>query len=215
VGTQIAEGLQRHRGLAAREARAAAIEMLAAVGVPGAERRHLEYPHAFSGGMRQRVLIAIALACRPKLLIADEPTTALDVTVQDQILKLILKLRNDLGMSVLLVTHDIGVIAQTCDRVAVMYAGKIVESGTTAQVVSRPAHPYTRALLAALPAHTRRGDPLRPIDGEPPNLAAPPAGCRFHPRCMFAIAACRAVVPAPIEVEAGHGSACLRAGEIG
>ena len=215
VGTQIAEGLQRHRGLTGREARAAAIEMLAAVGVPGAERRHLEYPHAFSGGMRQRVLIAIALACRPKLLIADEPTTALDVTVQDQILKLILKLRNDIGMSVLLVTHDIGVIAQTCDRVAVMYAGKIVESGATAQVVNRPAHPYTRALLAALPAHTRRGDPLRPIDGEPPNLADPPPGCRFHPRCTFAIAACREVMPAPIEVQAGHRSACLRAGEIG
>ena len=215
VGTQIAEGLQRHRGLAARDARAAAIEMLAAVGVSAAERRHLDYPHAFSGGMRQRVLIAIALACRPRLLIADEPTTALDVTVQDQILKLILKLRNDIGMSVLLVTHDIGVVAQTCDRVAVMYAGKIVESGATAQVVSRPAHPYTRALLAALPAHTRRGDPLRPIDGEPPNLAAPPAGCRFHPRCAYAIAACREVVPPPIEVEAGHRSACLRAGELG
>jgi oligopeptide/dipeptide ABC transporter ATP-binding protein len=165
--------------------------------------------------MRQRVLIAIALACRPKLLIADEPTTALDVTVQDQILKLILKLRADLGMSVLLVTHDIGVVAQTCDRVAVMYAGKIVESGTTAQVVTRPAHPYTRALLAALPAHTRRGEPLRPIDGEPPNLAQPPAGCRFHPRCGFAVDACRAVVPPPIEVEAGHRSACLRALEIG
>ena len=215
VGTQIAEGLQRHRGLTAREARAAAIEMLASVGVSAAERRHLDYPHAFSGGMRQRVLIAIALACRPKLLIADEPTTALDVTVQDQILKLILTLRNDTGMSVLLVTHDIGVIAQTCDRVAVMYAGKIVESGTTAEVVKRPAHPYTRALLAALPAHTRRGDKLRPIDGEPPNLAAPPAGCRFHPRCTFAVSACREVVPTAIEVEAGHRSACLRAGEIG
>ena len=215
VGAQIAEGLQRHRALTAQQARAAAIEMLGAVGVPAAERRHHEYPHAFSGGMRQRVLIAIALACRPKLLIADEPTTALDVTVQDQILKLILKLRSDLGMSVLLVTHDIGVVAQTCDRVAVMYAGKIVESGTTAQVVSRPAHPYTRALLAALPAHTRRGEPLRPIDGEPPNLAQPPTGCRFHPRCGFAVEACRAVVPPPIEVEAGHRSACLRALEIG
>jgi peptide/nickel transport system ATP-binding protein/oligopeptide transport system ATP-binding protein len=215
VGAQIAEGLQQHRGLTARQARDAAIEMLGAVGVPAAERRHHEYPHAFSGGMRQRVLIAIALACRPKLLIADEPTTALDVTVQDQILKLILKLRADLGMSVLLVTHDIGVVAQTCDRVAVMYAGKIVESGTTAQVVTRPAHPYTRALLAALPAHTRRGEPLRPIDGEPPNLAQPPAGCRFHPRCTFAVEACRAVVPPPVEVEAGHRAACLRAGEIG
>ena len=206
VGTQIAEGLQRHHGLTAHEARAAAIEMLAAVGVPAAERRHLDYPHAFSGGMRQRVLIAIALACRPKLLIADEPTTALDVTVQDQILKLILKLRSDLGMSVLLVTHDIGVIAQTCDRVAVMYAGRIVESGTAAQVVNRPAHPYTRALLAALPAHTRRGDPLRPIDGEPPNLADPPAGCRFHPRCPFKIERCGREPPLLHE-----GVACWRA----
>ena len=214
VGAQIAEGLRQHRDLTPRQARDAAIEMLAAVGVPAAERRHHEYPHAFSGGMRQRVLIAIALACRPKLLIADEPTTALDVTVQDQILKLILKLRSDIGMSVLLVTHDIGVVAQTCDRVAVMYAGKIVESGTTAQVLGRPAHPYTQALLAALPAHTRRGERLRPIDGEPPHLAHPPAGCRFHPRCAFAVEACRAVVPPPIEVEAGHRSACLRALEI-
>ena len=135
--------------------------------------------------------------------------------MQDQILKLILKLRADLGMSVLLVTHDIGVVAQTCDRVAVMYAGKIVESGTTAQVVTQPAHPYTRALLAALPAHTRRGEKLRPIDGEPPNLAQPPAGCRFHPRCGFAVEACRDVVPPPIEVEVGHRAACLRALEIG
>ena len=149
IGRQIAEPLRIHRSMSYSAGRKRAIEIMKLVGIPGAESRVDNYPHQFSGGMRQRVMIAMALSCDPKILIADEPTTALDFTVQDQILKLILKLRNDIGMSVLLVTHDIGVIAQTCDRVAVMYAGKIVESGATAQVVSRPAHPYTRALLAA------------------------------------------------------------------
>jgi peptide/nickel transport system ATP-binding protein/oligopeptide transport system ATP-binding protein len=160
--------------------------------------------------MRQRVLIAIALACRPKLLIADEPTTALDVTVQDQILKLIMKLRDETGMAVLLVTHDLGVVAQTCDQVAVMYAGRIVERADTHQLFARPSHPYTRALLNALPGHDRRSGKLDPISGAPPNLAAPPAGCRFHPRCGYAVAECAAAQPAYISVESGHTAACIR-----
>ncbi|HZT20974.1 MAG TPA: ABC transporter ATP-binding protein, partial [Dongiaceae bacterium] len=165
IGEQIAEGLIRHRRLSRAAARREAAAILASVGVTSAARRLDAFPHEFSGGMRQRVLIAIALACRPRLLIADEPTTALDVTIQDQILKLILRLRRETGMGVLLVTHDLGVVAQTCDRVAVMYAGRIVEAGETGQLFRRASHPYTRALLDALPAHTARGSKLRPIGG--------------------------------------------------
>jgi oligopeptide/dipeptide ABC transporter ATP-binding protein len=215
IGAQICEGLRRHRGLGRRAAREEAVRLLASVGVTSPESRLDAYPHHFSGGMRQRVLIAIALACRPKLLIADEPTTALDVTIQDQILKLILKLRDETGMSVLMVTHDLGVVAQTCDRVAVMYAGRIAEMGETRQIFRRPAHPYTRALLDALPAHAGRGAKLRPIGGEPPNLAAPPAGCRFHPRCAHAADTCKQTLPELREIEPGHGSACLRVEELG
>ena len=214
IGEQISEGLRRHRGLKGEAAREEAARLLSSVGVTSPRERLDAYPHQFSGGMRQRVLIAIALACRPRLLIADEPTTALDVTIQDQILKLILRLRAEIGMSVLLVTHDLGVVAQTCDRVAVMYAGRIVESGTTRQVLQRPAHPYTRALLEALPAHAGRRGKLTPIGGEPPNLAAPPPGCRFHPRCAFAEAACRESSPDLAEIAPGHEAACLRIGEF-
>jgi oligopeptide/dipeptide ABC transporter ATP-binding protein len=215
IGDQIAEGLIRHRRLPRRQARREAVELLTSVGVTSAARRLDSYPHEFSGGMRQRVLIAIALACRPRLLIADEPTTALDVTIQDQILKLILRLRRETGMGVLLVTHDLGVVAQTCERVAVMYAGKIVESGNTAQLFRWPAHPYTRALLDALPARTARGAKLRPIGGEPPNLASPPTGCRFHPRCRHAIDLCRQKEPPLEPAEPGHLAACLRLFELG
>ena len=214
VGEQILEGLMRHRRLGRRQARKEAVALLTSVGVTSATRRIGSYPHEFSGGMRQRVLIAIALACRPRLLIADEPTTALDVTIQDQILKLILRLRRETGMAVLLVTHDLGVVAQTCDRVAVMYAGKIVESGETAQLFRQPAHPYTMALLDALPARTARGAKLRPIGGEPPNPASPPEGCRFHPRCRHAADMCRHRAPALEPVEPGHLAACLRLGEL-
>jgi len=215
VGEQICEGLRRHRGLGRRQARDEAIRLLQSVGVTSAGSRLGAYPHQFSGGMRQRVLIAIALACRPKLLIADEPTTALDVTIQDQILKLILRLREETGMGVLLVTHDLGVVAQTCDRVAVMYAGRIVETAETRQLFARPSHPYTRALLDALPAHAGRGHKLRPIGGEPPNLAMPPVGCRFHPRCRFAVERCREIDPDYYELEEGHKAACLRIEELG
>jgi oligopeptide/dipeptide ABC transporter ATP-binding protein len=214
IGEQIAEGLMRHRRMSSATARKEVVALLASVGVTSATDRLDAYPHQFSGGMRQRVLIAIALACRPRLLIADEPTTALDVTIQDQILKLILRLRQETGMGVLLVTHDLGVVAQTCDRVAVMYAGKIVESGETAQLFRRPAHPYTIALLDALPAHTARGSKLRPIGGEPPNLVSPPEGCRFHPRCPHAAEICRQRLPSLDPAEPGHLSACLRLGEL-
>jgi peptide/nickel transport system ATP-binding protein/oligopeptide transport system ATP-binding protein len=213
VGAQIAEGLRRHRDLRGGAARREAIAMLRSVGVPGAEQRVASYPHEFSGGMRQRVLIAIALACRPKLLIADEPTTALDVTIQDQILKLILRLRQELGMGVLLVTHDLGVVAQTCERVAVMYAGHIVEEAPVAALFRRPRHPYTAALLAALPGRGRNRD-LRAIPGGPPDLAAPPQGCRFHPRCPHAIDACRVQRPPLVETGDGGRTACLRWREV-
>jgi oligopeptide/dipeptide ABC transporter ATP-binding protein len=215
IGEQICEGLRRHRGLGRRAAREEAVRLLASVGVTSPGSRLNAYPHQFSGGMRQRVLIAIALACQPKLLIADEPTTALDVTIQDQILKLILRLRDEMGMSVLLVTHDLGVVAQTCDRVAVMYAGRIAEMGETRQIFRRPAHPYTRALLDALPAHAGRGTKLKPIGGEPPNLAAPPVGCRFHPRCSHATDRCKQSLPELRMIEPGHESACLRVEELG
>lgn len=215
IGEQIGESLQRHQGLSRRAARQEALQLLKAVGVTAPERRLDNYPHHFSGGMRQRVLIALALACRPKLLIADEPTTALDVTVQDQILKLIMKLRQETGLAVLLVTHDLGVVAQTCDRVAVMYAGRIVETGTVHQIFRHPSHPYTRALLAALPSHTGRKAALVPIGGEPPGLATPPSGCRFHPRCSFATEACRMARHELSVIEPGHMSACIRVGELG
>lgn len=214
IGDQIGESLRRHQNLNSRAARQQALHLLRLVGVTAPERRLDNYPHQFSGGMRQRVLIALALACRPRLLIADEPTTALDVTVQQQILKLILDLRAQTGLAVLLVTHDLGVVAQTCDRVAVMYAGRIVETATTRQIFRRPAHPYTRALLNALPSPAGRKDTLAPIEGEPPSLAAPPPGCRFHPRCPFAIEACRQAEHFLRAVEPGHESACIRVGEL-
>lgn len=214
IGEQIAEGLRRHAKYTSKELRAATLALLKAVGVTSPEQRLNAWPHQFSGGMRQRVLIAIALACRPRLLIADEPTTALDVTIQDQILKLLLRLRDETGMGVLMVTHDLGVVAQTCDRVAVMYAGHIVESGTTRQIFRRPSHPYTRALLDALPGVGGIRQKLRPIGGEPPNLAAPPSGCRFHPRCPQAVERCRSQAPELVELEPGHQSACIRLEEL-
>jgi peptide/nickel transport system ATP-binding protein len=214
IGRQIQEGLIRHGRLDGRSPRAATIDLLKSVGVTAPERRLDAYPHAFSGGMRQRVLIAIALACRPKLLIADEPTTALDVTIQDQILKLILRLREETGMAVLFVTHDLGVVAQTCDRVAVMYAGRIAETADTAQLFARPSHPYTQALLGALPVMRNKYERLEPIGGAPPDLSTPPSGCRFHPRCRLAVEQCARELPPLLPVEPGHRSACIRMGEL-
>ncbi|SEQ72294.1 peptide/nickel transport system ATP-binding protein/oligopeptide transport system ATP-binding protein [Faunimonas pinastri] len=208
VQRQIDESLRAHTRLSARDRRVRAIELLDLVGIPAAAGRLDDYPHQFSGGMRQRVMIAIALAGEPRLLLADEPTTALDVTIQDQILKLILDLRERLGMSVILVTHDLGVVAQTCDRVAVMYAGRIVETGEVGEIFREPHHPYTRGLLGSVPRGGTERRPLLSIEGTPPSLAAMPSGCAFHPRCSFRTDICFAVSP-PLEPFApGRQVAC-------
>ena len=186
------------------EKRRRAIELLKLVGIPSPETRLDEYPHQFSGGMRQRAMIAIALGARPKLLLADEPTTALDVTIQDQIMKLLNQLKQELGMSIILVTHDLGVIAQMCDRVAVMYAGQIVEMTDTVTLFSRPRHPYTYGLMGSLPNEETAGTTLEAIKGSPPNLAHLPEGCPFSPRCKYACDLCRRERPALTEVEPGH-----------
>ncbi|MCH8466553.1 MAG: ABC transporter ATP-binding protein [Roseinatronobacter sp.] len=198
VGEQLAEMLAAHAddlppGRMARRAaiRARAIEMLTRVGIPSAGERLGQYPHEFSGGMRQRIMIALALAAKPRLLIADEPTTALDVTIQAQVLELISALRAEFGMSVVLITHDLGVVAQHCDRVMVMYAGQVVEEGPTAQVIRQPRHPYTQGLLASIPRPARRGQPIRPIQGQVPELVNLPPQCRFLERCPLADDACR------------------------
>jgi oligopeptide/dipeptide ABC transporter ATP-binding protein len=210
VGLQIEESLETHLGLRGRAARARAAELLAMVGIGHATKRLGSFPHEFSGGMRQRVMIAIALAAGPKLLLADEPTTALDVTIQDQILKLLLRLRRELDMSIVLVTHDLSVVAQTCDRVAVLYAGRIMEVGPVAGVFRRPAHAYTLGLLGAVPSSHRPRETLANIPGAPPHLAALPPGCRFAPRCAYAESACRLGQLDPVALTQGRVSACLR-----
>jgi peptide/nickel transport system ATP-binding protein len=214
VGLQIRENLQEHGDLDAAGRRARAIELLDHVGIPAAAARVDDFPHQFSGGMRQRAMIAIALASEPQLLLADEPTTALDVTIQDQILKLLLRLRAEHSMSVILVTHDLGVIAQTCDRLAVMYAGRVVESGPVAALLRRPRHAYTKALLSAVPRAGVVRQPLASIPGQPPLLSALPAGCAFAPRCSLAVAACSGQRPPLVEVAPGQWSACLRHAEV-
>lgn len=197
VGEQMAEVLEAHDGTlpprgAARRARIreASVEMLRLVGIPSAETRLSQYPHEFSGGMRQRIMIAIALTCRPKLLIADEPTTALDVTIQAQVLELISEIRARLGMSVVLITHDLGVVAEHCDRVMVMYAGQVVEEGPTAQVIGAPRHPYTQGLLNSIPRAALRGQPIQPIQGQVPDLVDLAPQCRFYSRCTRRRDAC-------------------------
>ena len=210
VGEQVAEAVQAHSGGGRWAASARALDLLRLVGIPAPERRLREYPYQFSGGMRQRALIAIALAGAPKVLLADEPTTALDVTIQDQILKLIVRLQRELGMSVILVSHDLGVIAQVCQRVAVMYAGQIVEQGEVGTVLSAPRHPYTMGLLASLPGIGAPQSYLRPIAGAPPSLLDPPSGCRFHPRCPYAVERCRSWIPELLAVGPQHSAACWR-----
>jgi oligopeptide/dipeptide ABC transporter ATP-binding protein len=183
---QIAEAPMAHLGQGRSQARAGALELMRKVGIPDAHRRAQAYPHELSGGMRQRVMIAIALSCEPRLILCDEPTTALDVTIQDQILKLLDAMRRDFGVSVVFVTHDLAVVAQTCERVAVMYAGQVIETGTVEEVFRAPRHPYTLGLLRSVPRFDLKRQSLDSIPGQPPDLVLPPPGCRFHPRCRFA-----------------------------
>ncbi len=192
IGAQLQEVIRKHLGLGARAARDRAAEMLSAVGISGAQRRLDQYPHEFSGGMRQRVMIAMAIACNPKLLIADEPTTALDVTIQAQILELLAGLQERLGLSIILITHDLGIVAGLCHRVAVMYAGQIIETGTVDAIFDTPAHPYTQGLIRSTPRLDEPEDRLTAIDGTPPGLLNPPKGCAFLPRCPIARDDCHA-----------------------
>jgi peptide/nickel transport system ATP-binding protein len=209
VGNQIKESLRIHQGLRGREARERAIEHLEAVGIPDASRRVDEYPHQFSGGMQQRAVIAVALACDPDLLICDEPTTALDVTVQAQILDLLDDLQDEEDLAILFITHDMGVIEETTDRVNVMYAGEIVERAPVDELFEYPKHPYTQGLLASIPGRTAKGDRLPTIEGEVPTPNAPADDCRFHPRCPAAFADCEAVHPDAVDVGDDHEAACL------
>ncbi|PZW77365.1 MULTISPECIES: ABC transporter ATP-binding protein [unclassified Pseudomonas] len=208
IGAQIAEGIRLHQGASRREARAEAIEVLRQVGIPDPKTRVDSYPHEFSGGMRQRAMIAVALGCNPKVLIADEPTTALDVTVQAQILRLLLELRDRRGLSMILISHDLGVVAQTCDSIAVMYAGRLCEHGAKQALLSQPRHPYSAGLLACHPAARRHTGLMNTIAGQPPLLDALPAGCRFEPRCLQATPDCRAQLPELRVIGPGHRLAC-------
>ncbi len=218
VGRQIEEMVQAHQHVSRKHARARAVEMLGLVGIPQPGRRVDQYPHEFSGGMRQRAMIAVALANEPKLVIADEPTTALDVTVQAQILELLLDLRDRLSTAIMLITHDLGVVAGLADRVAVMYAGRLVERGTSDEIFSETAHPYTAGLLNSLPRlDGDRDTPLVPIGGQPPSMLNPPPGCSFHPRCPHAQAAsgCLDEVPALlVRPPSQHPAACFRSDEL-
>jgi oligopeptide transport system ATP-binding protein len=209
VGRQITESLKKHLGLSEQRAKERAVELLTMVGISSPVDRVRQYPHQFSGGMRQRVVIAIALACDPQILIADEPTTALDVTIQAQILELLRELQEQLGMSVILITHDLGVVANTAHRVAVMYGGKIVETGTLREIFYNPQMPYTWGLLSSIPLPTAdRGQELIPIPGSPPDMLDPPKGCPFTPRCPYAMRICAEEMPGYTTFSAEHKAAC-------
>jgi oligopeptide/dipeptide ABC transporter ATP-binding protein len=209
VGEQIAEAPLVRLGLGRRQARARAVELMRQVGIPDAKRRFVAYPHELSGGLRQRVMIAIALSASPSLILCDEPTTALDVTIQDQILKLLLSLRSDLGVSLVFVSHDLAVIAQTCERVSVMYAGQVVETGTVASVFHEPRHPYTLGLLRAVPDVDVTRERLASIPGAPADPASPPSGCPFHPRCAFVRADCTSGEFPLRSLGGGRATACI------
>ncbi len=213
VGDQIAEVIQVHNRCSAKEAATRSLEMLEMVGIPA--ERSTEYPHQFSGGMKQRVLIAIALACSPQLLIADEPTTALDVTIQAQVLNMMNELKKKLQTAMVLITHDLGVVAHTCEKVAVMYAGEIVEYGTLEQIFKKTAHPYTMGLFASIPSLDKKVTRLSPIDGMTPNPTDLPKGCKFHPRCKYATEKCSRDVPDIKKLEGGHSVMCHYADTVG
>jgi oligopeptide transport system ATP-binding protein len=208
VGWQIAEMYRVHRGTSKRAARAKAVELMEHVRIPSARERVDDYPHQFSGGMRQRVMIAMALALDPDVLIADEPTTALDVTVQAQVMDLLADLQDETGMGLILITHDLGVVADVADKIGVMYAGKIVETGPVGEVYRNPAHPYTEGLMASIPRVNQKGGKLDPIEGSPPSLIDIPPGCPFHPRCPYVRDNCRTDVPPLHEVSPSRASAC-------
>lgn len=208
VGWQIAEMYRKHRGTKKKEAFAKAAELMDKVRIPNAKRRVDEYPHQFSGGMRQRVMIAMALALDPDVLIADEPTTALDVTVQAQIMRLLADLQDETGMGMILITHDLGVVAEVCDNVNVMYAGRVMERAKIHDLYAKPAHPYTLGLMRSIPRADQKGSALDPIRGQPPNLADIPSGCEFHPRCNFAEDKCTTQEPPLERVDEHRQSAC-------
>jgi peptide/nickel transport system ATP-binding protein len=214
IGDQISEGERVHRGIRSRVAHDRAVALLKRVGIPSPELRVNEYPHEWSGGMLQRAVIAMAIAGGPKLILADEPTTALDVTIQDQILALLMELQQATGTTLILVSHDMAVVAETCDRVAVMYAGRILELAATHEIFSSPRHPYTLGLLRSIPKIDGKDERLEPIPGQPPNLSSLPPGCPFMPRCRFASSECGTIEIALREVASGHFSACIKADEI-
>jgi oligopeptide/dipeptide ABC transporter ATP-binding protein len=216
IERQLTETLEEHLGSTKEAARERALEMLNLVGISDPERRLKQYPHHLSGGMRQRVMIAMALACGPKLIIADEPTTALDVTIQAQILELMKELTRKLGVAMIIITHNLGVVARYADRVNVMYAGRIIESGTAEDIYHNPKHPYTLALLRSVPRMDRaRGQKLQPVDGQPPDLTMLDEGCAFRPRCNYATEQCARAKPTLDAVETGHVSACWEKDKVG
>jgi peptide/nickel transport system ATP-binding protein/oligopeptide transport system ATP-binding protein len=210
IGDQIMEAILFHQGVHKAEARRKAIEMLGRVKIPDPGTRIDAYPHQLSGGMRQRAMIAMALSCQPKLLIADEPTTALDVTIQDEILKLLREIQNEMGMAVMLITHDLGVVAGLADRVMVMYAGRVVEQGPIASILRQMRHPYTRGLVNSIPSLEERKKRLPAIPGQVPDAMALPVGCKFHPRCYLMIEECKKEEPPLFQVEEEHFSRCIR-----
>lgn len=209
IGNQLIEPIVRHKKMSKAQAQKRAVDLMKMVGIPEAEKRLPQYPHEFSGGMRQRVMIAMALACDPKLIIADEPTTALDVTIQAQILDLMKELRDKINTSIILITHDLGVVADLCSRINVMYGGLIVETGEKRDIFYRPSHPYTWGLLESVPNPKNEfKERLKPIDGQPPDLIKPPAGCPFTPRCKYAMKICNMKQPPNFEISEGHKAAC-------
>ncbi|SFC00396.1 dipeptide transport system ATP-binding protein [Bacillus sp. OV322] len=208
IGEQIIEGILQHENISRGKAREKAVEMLSLVGIPGPESRLKQYPHQFSGGMRQRIMIAIALVCNPEILIADEPTTALDVTIQAQILELFKDIQKKTGVSIILITHDLGVVAQVADRIAVMYAGKIVETGSRRDIFYNPQHPYTRGLLRSVPRLDKEDAELFPISGSPPDLFSPPKGCPFAARCEYTMEVCDRVYPLKTALSQNHEVDC-------